>query len=306
MNKKLSGVITVLCTPFRTDGTLDLEAFRGVARLQLRSGVQAIAALGLASESYKLTSQERIQIVRTLVEEASEEVPVMAGAGGESAAIAVDQALALEGVGVDAVLVTPPLITKMREADIYHYYARLVARVSVPIMIQDASGIAGPQMSTNLLIRMHQELGIEYVKIESIPAGPKIAEVISRSEGQLKVFSGYGGMYLYDALERGISGIMPGCDLPEVYVQIWKLYQAGDQTAAWSLFKEILPLIVLETQNIDVFVWLTKKVLHYRGLLSHPLMRPPGIPDEDPLMNEKVKAVLKQVSSCLNTSHLER
>ncbi|MDA2931139.1 dihydrodipicolinate synthase family protein [Acidobacteria bacterium AH-259-O06] len=302
MPRALRGVITVLCTPLKRDGSLDLDAFRKLVRFQLHCRVHGIATLGLASESYKLTFRERVQLAQTLVEEVNGEVPLVVGTGGESGTIAVEQTRAVEAAGMDAVLVTPPLITKMREADIFSYYAQLVEKVTIPIMVQDASGLAGPLMSIDLLVRMHKELGIEYVKIEAIPAGPKIAEVIFRTGGRLKVFSGYGGLYLYDVLERGIMGFMPGCDLPEIYVQIWNLYQAGEKGLAWDLFRQVLPLIVLETQNIDIYVSITKKVLHHRGLLPNPAMRPPGVGEADPFLDKKIRAFLQEIGPSLESN----
>ena len=127
------------------------------------------------------------------------------------------------------------MVMTLLEGDIFRYYAELVEQVSIPVMIQDVSGVVGSNMSADLLVNMHVKLGIEYVKRESISAGPKITQLVSMSDGRLKIFGGWGGVHLHDTLRRGIVGFMPGCDLPELFVEIWRRHQAGQTQAARDL-----------------------------------------------------------------------
>jgi len=89
----------------------------------------------------------------------------------------------------------------------------------------------------------------------------------------LTVFGGHGGLYYLDVLEAGGTGMIPGCDLPEVYSHIYDDYALGKHDEARNRFHRVLPLIVFEFQGLDFFISSVKTILVELGVIERATLR---------------------------------
>jgi 4-hydroxy-tetrahydrodipicolinate synthase len=80
MNLELRGCGTALVTPFRRDGSLDLDALRRLVQFQLRAGIDFLVPCGTTGETPTLEHAEYLAVVRAVVQEVAGRVPVIAGA----------------------------------------------------------------------------------------------------------------------------------------------------------------------------------------------------------------------------------
>jgi dihydrodipicolinate synthase/N-acetylneuraminate lyase len=271
---QLRGVLSVLCTPFADDGSIDEVSLRRLVDHQLAWGVDALVVFGLAGELYKLTDEERRLVLRTVVSQASGAVPVIAGAehsGLEAAAMRGREAVAL---GADALMVYPPTFVKPDPQTVVDYYEAVADAAQVPIVIQDAPAWTGVPLPVELLLDLSRRSGyLRWVKIEAPPAAAKIT---SLADAGLHVFGGYGALHLAEDLVSGIEAVMPGCALPGLYRDIWKLHQEGDQEAAFKLYANALPLLAFQMSSLDIFVAVQKHLLSQIRILDSPRLRRPG------------------------------
>src|SRR4028118_421493 len=107
MTARLRGSLTALVTPFR-NGEVDEDGFRSLIDWQIESGTQGLVPVGTTGESPTLSHEEHKRVVEICVEEAKGRVPVIAGAGSNSTAEAIEFAIHAEKAGADAVLVVTP------------------------------------------------------------------------------------------------------------------------------------------------------------------------------------------------------
>ena len=275
MSKLLKGVVPIVNTTFREDGSLDLESQARLVRHLLGQGVHGIALFGNASEGYTLTQAERDQLLKLIVREVNGQVPVVVSSGHTGTDVAVQISKSAEDEGADALMILPPYFMKPDAQGIFDYFAAISKAVSIPIMVQDAPLMTQVVLASSLLIRLGREIEhVEYAKIEAPPTAPKITEVISQGQDAIISFGGLNGNFLIEELDRGALGTMPGSDLCAQFVRIWDFYQAGDRQAARNEFRRLLPLIRYELQP-GLGVSAMKHNLVSRGIIQCARVRQP-------------------------------
>lgn len=129
------GSMVALVTPFKGDGSVDFSAFANLIDWQINEGTKALVPVGTTGESPTLTHEEHKQVVQACVEAARGRVPVIAGAGSNNTAEAIELALHAQKVGADAVLVVTPYYNKPTQRGLYTHYKMIAEAISLPIFI---------------------------------------------------------------------------------------------------------------------------------------------------------------------------
>ena len=273
----LAGCIPILCTPFAEDGALDLPSLEREVEWVLAEGARGVACLAIASEGYKLTEAERDAVARAVVAAVDGRVPVVVSADGPGVEPAVDRARRAAGCGADAVMVLPPYFVKPDAEGLLDYYGRVGEAAGVPLIVQDAPQLTGVAMSPTLWARMAEAIPtLRYVKVEGTPQGATISETLRLAVGRLAVFSGWGGLGILDALERGAVGSMPAPNFTRLFAEIQTRYEAGDQAGAAALFQGELPFVLWAMQSIDYSVAAAKEEMRRRGIIASAHQRRPS------------------------------
>lgn len=271
---ELRGVLSVLCTPFLDDGSVDEMSLRHLVDHQLAWGVDGVVVFGLAGELYKLTDDERRRVLTAVVDQVAGAVPVIAGAEHSGLEAAVQRAREAVERGADALMVYPPTFVKPDIQGVIEYYEAIAGAVSVPIVIQDAPAWTGIALPVEILASLAgKSPALRWVKVEAPPAAAKIRAL--RAAG-IHVLGGYGAMHLAEDLSAGIEAVMPGCALPGLYADIWHSHESGDEVATFERYRQSLPLLVFQMSSLDVFVAIQKQLLYEIGVLASPRLRRPG------------------------------
>src|SRR5512136_258879 len=121
---KLQGSMVAIVTPLRDDKP-DLAALRELVEWQVREGTDGIVPCGTTGEGATLTLQERTDVIRTVVEAARGRVKVIAGAGSNSTAEAIEGVKLARDLGADAALVVTPYYNKPTQEGLYRHYMRI-------------------------------------------------------------------------------------------------------------------------------------------------------------------------------------
>jgi dihydrodipicolinate synthase/N-acetylneuraminate lyase len=161
--------------------------------------------------------------------------------------------------------------------------------VSIPIFLQDQANAPVPPALAVRCARAHPNLG--YVKVETPPTAPRVAETATlRGDSGLVIFGGAGGAFFLEELRRGAAGTMPGNTLPDVFVRLWNLWQAGKDTEAELESHKYQALIRTLGQGLGLANWIYKHVLVERGVIkpSSAYARHPSLPPDDTHRREVV------------------
>ena len=163
MQASFKGSITALVTPFR-DGDFDETAFRELVGWQVESGVHGLVPGGTTGESPTLTHEEHKRLVDVCIDEAGGRVPVLAGAGSNNTAEAVDLAKHAERAGADGVLVVTPYYNKPSQEGLYRHFRAVNDAVGIPIIIYNIPPRSVVDMSVDTMQRLFELDNIAGVK----------------------------------------------------------------------------------------------------------------------------------------------
>ena len=155
--------MTALVTPFR-DGGVDEEGFRALVAWQIESGTEALVPVGTTGESPTLSHAEHKRVVEICIDEAKGRVPVIAGAGSNATAEAVELARHAEEAGADAVLVVTPYYNKPTQDGLYRHFKAVNDAVGIPIIIYNIPPRSVIDMSVDTMRRLYELRNIAGVK----------------------------------------------------------------------------------------------------------------------------------------------
>ena len=274
--ERWGGVYPAICTPFRADDTVDLDAQRRVVRFALASGSHGIVAFGLAGEVLKLSADERRELTDVILDEVAGAVPVFVGVGAPSTRASIELARYAEAAGASCVVVPAPMSGVVGSDALVEYMTRIADAVSVPVMVQDAPAYLGIGLGVELVRRIGERAAnVRLVKLEAGPA--EMSHWLDELGADFAVWGGDGGMYLLDCIRVGAAGIIPGVDLVDLLVRVYETEAHGEPALADERLRAILPMLVFEMQHsIDHYNACAKQVLIQRGVLEHGGLRPPA------------------------------
>lgn len=287
----LRGIVTVLNTPFTETDAVDYDALALHATRALDAGVAGFLVPAMAAEVGKLTDDERLGMVRTVVEAVHHRVPVIGGASAGTQVERLRNAERLAALGCDVVLVSQPYLS---EEQYVREIGEVAAACGLPLMIQDWDA-AGPGVPIPAIVAAFDTVDqLHYLKVETIDAGRKYTALKHATDGRLHVSGGWAVAQLIEALDRGVDAFMPTA-LHSVYVGIVARYRAGDRDAAVALFRGVLPIVAFANQNLELSIHFFKHLLWRQGIYPTPRLRSPAtLPDEyqQRIMDELVELAI--------------
>ena len=157
------GSITALITPFR-DGAVDEDAFRRLVERQIAGGTHGLVPVGTTGETVTLTEDEHKRVVALCVEVAQGRVPVIAGAGSNSTAKAIDLVRHAKTVGADAALVVLPYYNRPSQDGIYRHFEAINDAVQMPVILYDVPGRTGVTVNVETMVQIAQMPNIVGIK----------------------------------------------------------------------------------------------------------------------------------------------
>ena len=270
----MRGVFPILVTPFDKDSQIDEDSLRSLIEFNLEAGVHGLG-VALGSEVFKLSEAEREQVTCIVVDQVKGRVPVVINTGAAGTDLAVYYSQVAERNGADALMIMPPVFMPVGPDEILEYFRAISSAVGIPIFIQDTSSVP---VSPNLARQIAAECEwVRYIKVESSPVALQVANMVSKAGDQLAVFGGAGGNYFIEEMRRGSVGTMPFCTQPEAFVEIWNLYQSGDEDAAREVFdRKLLPVSRISGQGVGLYYHVHKEILRQRGVICTAKVRNPA------------------------------
>jgi 4-hydroxy-tetrahydrodipicolinate synthase len=160
---KFHGSMPALITPFK-DGKIDEQAFRALIDWQITSGSHGLVPVGTTGEGPTLTHEEHRRAVNICIDEARGRVPVIAGAGSNNTAEAIELCRHAEQGGADAVLVVTPYYNKPTQDGLYQHFKAINDAIGIPIFIYNIPVRSVIDMSVDTMKRLYDLKNIAGVK----------------------------------------------------------------------------------------------------------------------------------------------
>ena len=150
---RFRGVFTALVTPFRR-GELDETAFVALVERQIAGGVHGLVPVGTTGETSTLSHAEHRRVVELCVATAAGRVPVIAGAGSNATAEAIELSRHAKEVGADAVLSVTPYYNRPSQEGLYRHYAAIAEAVDIPIVVYNVPSRTNVDIANETLARL--------------------------------------------------------------------------------------------------------------------------------------------------------
>src|SRR5215470_342153 len=157
------GSFTALVTPFK-NGSLDEKAYRDLVEWQIAEGTKGLVPVGTTGESPTLSHDEHRLAVEWCIDQARHRVPVIAGAGSNATAEAIELSRHAEHAGADAVLVVTPYYNKPTQEGLYQHFKAINDAIGIPIILYNIPGRSVIDMSVATMQRLAELKNVTGVK----------------------------------------------------------------------------------------------------------------------------------------------
>jgi len=158
-----TGAFVALVTPFQ-DGEIDFRTLDELIDFQLENGIDGIVPVGTTGECPTLSHEEHKKVIERVVKAVGGHVPVIAGAGSNSTAEAIELATFSKKVGADATLQVDPYYNKPTQEGFYQHFRAIAEEVDLPVVLYDIPGRCAAGMTADTIIRLAEIENIVAVK----------------------------------------------------------------------------------------------------------------------------------------------
>ena len=248
-----NGSLVALVTPF-ADGAVDLETLRELVHFKLDSGIDGIVPVGTTGESPTLSHEEHKQVIQVVVEEVGGRVPVIAGAGSNSTAEAIELTRFAKKIGADATLQIVPYYNKPTQEGLYQHFAAIAREVDLPIVLYNIPGRCAVNLEPRTIAELAKIENIVAIK-EATGQLDQVSEIATTTD--LTILSGDDSLTLPIASVGGKGVISVVANIVPTDVKaLTDAFLVGDFATArqWhnKLFKLAKALLSLATNPIPI------------------------------------------------------
>jgi 4-hydroxy-tetrahydrodipicolinate synthase len=235
-----SGSICALITPFR-DGSIDEDAFGGFVDWQIAEGTNALVPMGTTGESPTVSHEEHKRVVELCIDVADKRVPVIAGAGSNSTAEAIELAEHAKSAGADAALIVTPYYNKPTQEGLFRHFEALNG-VGIPLIIYNIPGRSVIDMTVETMARCSELKNVIGVKDATAAVGRATEQRIACGEDFCQL-SGEDITQLGFLAQGGVGCISVTANIaPKMMADMHAAWQRGDVVEAQKLNERLTPL----------------------------------------------------------------
>ena len=238
----IQGSIVALVTPMHPDGSLDWPAYRKLIDWHVAEGTDAIVAVGTTGESPTVSVDEHCELIKIAVEHAAGRVPIIAGAGGNSTAEAVELTRFAKSVGADAVLSVVPYYNRPTQEGLYRHFKTIAEGADIPVILYNVPGRTVADISNDTVLRLADVPGVVGIKDATGDIGRGIA-LLAALPARFAVYSGDDASAVALMLMGAKGSISVSANVaPRALHELCKAAIAGDTRAAREWHVKTLPL----------------------------------------------------------------
>ncbi len=242
-------ILTALITPFRSDGSVDLDVAQQLARRLVDEGNEGLVVCGTTGESPTLSDDEKLSMFSAVLE--AVDVPVIAGTVGNNTAHSVELSLRAKALGVHGILSLCPYYNRPSQAGIEQHLRAIAQAVELPQVIYDIPVRTGRKVSSEVLLRLaHDEKNV--IGLKDAAANPaETARVIREAPADFEVYSGDDGLTLplLSVGAVGTIGVATHWTAPD-HVDMFAALESGNLAAATAINQRMLPSFAFETGDL--------------------------------------------------------
>ncbi|MFA6303253.1 MAG: 4-hydroxy-tetrahydrodipicolinate synthase [Legionella sp.] len=265
------GSIVALVTPLKDD-KVDVHRLRELVEFHIEMGTHGLVAAGTTGESGTLSHAEKLQVIKTVIDQTKERVPVIAGTAANATKDCIELTLQAMEYGAHAALIMTPAYIKPTQEGLFLHYSAIAQAVAMPIILYNVPGRTACDMEPETVARLAKISNIVGIK-EATGNMTRLQQIIRLSEGTIDVFSG-DDLTAASWMLAGAKGVISVTAnvAPRLMAKMCDAGMDKDQAVCLKLQEQLMPLhelMFVEANPIPV-----KWALHKMNLIEKELRLP--------------------------------
>ena len=255
-------LLTAMVTPFNEDGSVNCEEAADFAEWLLANGSDGLVVEGSTGEAATMFMDEKIEVLKAVVERVNGRAPVIVGAGTNCTASTIELINAVEACGVDGLLVVGPYYNKPTQEGYYQHFAAVAKSTTLPIIVYNVPGRTGSNIEPKTIARLAAEFPNIVAVKEAAGNVAQTAELFRVLPENVTIYSGDDGLILpfMSVGARGVISVLGNIG-GQMLQDVMQLYSEGKVAEAAELNKKLVPLansLFIESNPIPVKYAVTK------------------------------------------------
>ena len=248
MKNHWSGVFPAVTTQFREDFSLDIDATAQVIEGLITDGVSGLVICGTVGENCSLSKSEKIAVMETAKSVARGRVPVVSGIAEFTSAFAIDMAREAARIGLDGVMVMPPLVYSSKPVETAAHFRAVAKATDLPVMVYNNPPIYKNDVTPDILASLADCETIVYFK-ESSGDTRRFTDLHNMVGDRFVLFAGLDDVVV-ESVMVGAVGWVSGLSnaFPREGETLFRLARAGRYAEAMEIYRWFMPLLHLDAR----------------------------------------------------------
>lgn len=266
------GSIVALVTPM-LDGKVDVVCLKKLVDYHIEAGTHALVAAGTTGESGTLSHQEKLLVIKTVVNQAHERVPVIAGTAANATKECIELTQAAMHCGAHAALIMTPAYIKPTQEGLYQHYSQVSQAVGLPIILYNVPGRTACDLLPETVIRLSHYSNIIGIK-EATGQISRLEQILTGCGDRMDVYSG-DDITAASWMIAGAKGVISVTAniVPKLMAQLSEAALNKNEQVCLRLQEQLMPLhqaLFIESNPIPV-KWAMAKMAMLRDEIRLPL-----------------------------------
>ena len=267
------GLGIALVTPFTADGEVDYKAIVRLVEYQIQNGADFLCILATTGETPCLSTEEKENIKKLVVDTNRGRLPILMGCGGNNTRAVVEELKTADWTGIDGVLSVCPYYNKPLQEGLYQHFKAIAEASPLPVVLYNVPGRTGINMKSETTVRLARDCENIVAVKEASGSLEQVDEIIKNKPERFDVLSGDDAL-TFSMVASGAAGSISviGNALPKEVSRMIRLEFKGEYEAARTIhhrFTELYSLLFVDGNPAGV-----KALLHEMGFIENVLRLP--------------------------------
>jgi 4-hydroxy-tetrahydrodipicolinate synthase len=288
-NARFGKVLTAMVTPFRDDGSLDVDGAAALARWLVDQGNDGLVVAGTTGEAPTLSDDEKVELWRAV--RAAVDVPLLAGSGSNDTRHTIGLSERAAETGVDGLLLVSPYYNRPTQAGLEAHFRAVAEATDLPTMVYDVPARTGRALTVDTILRLANDVPTIVSLKDARGNVQEAAEIVAGAPEDFDLYSGDTGLTLplLSVGAVGVVGVSTHWSAGRIAEMI-AAFEKGDVVAARELNARLLPSFAAEFGPTWVHTASAKAALDRLGQPAGPMRLP--LPPLDDAVRAAVDRVL--------------
>lgn len=228
-SSKIEGVMPALITPYKSDGSVNVDMIRRLVAMQIEEGCNGFFVCGSTGEGLFLTPEERKLVAQTAIEEVAGQVPVMVHVGAVCTDVSVELAKHAKQIGASAVSSVPPIYYKVGLPGMMQHIRRIAEAAEIPTYYYHIPVLIDPGLTSDELVNAFMSVeglvGLKFTHSDLF----MLWWIVEASKGKLDVLNGSDQMLFQGLCSGAVGGIGSTYNYQmRTIANVYRAVKAGD------------------------------------------------------------------------------